>query len=542
VNSSEVSSRQPCHVELGCVGYGHDRHDAGLNRVGDDEIGGLRDAAGHVQADHQQALRSDFADGALDLAAHQGTGQHQGAGARQAGFGAHSVRNDGPGRDDACRAAPLSVRRGCRMNGRGVMAGILYNWKRFWCPRGGRINLWDRGFLADPDGEWGSALNPDVVPFQAVAQFPCLILLGEPGIGKSTALRGECDRAQEGAAKSGRETHWVDLQAYQTDSRLHQDVFESSALCSWRQGTHHLDLFLDSLDECRMRIDNVSAVLTSELERLPIERLSLRIACRTAEWPSGLESALRRLWGNDAVKAFELAPLRRVDVAEAARTTGVDPNAFLSELGRREAVPLAIKPVTLEFLLNTYRRRQGFPASQAQLYAEGCRCLCEETSESRRDARLLGDLTADQRLAIAARIAAITILCNHYAIWTGTDRGDVPSEDIRLEDLIGGAEGKNDAAVEVSRAAIRETLDTGLFSSRGLDRIGWAHQTYAEFLAARFLVEHGLPPNRIMTLIVHPDGKIVPQLRETAAWLANMKPEVFREGPRGTRRTASPVL
>jgi len=408
------------------------------------------------------------------------------------------------------------------------MAGILYNWKRFWCPRGGRINLSDGGFLVDPDERWGSAMNPDVVPFGSVAHFPCLILLGEPGIGKSTALEGERDRAEERAASSGGETHWVDLRAYQTDSRLHQDLFESPALCSWRQGTHHLDLFLDSLDECRMRIDNVAAVLANELEQLPVDRLSVRIACRTAEWPSGLESALRRLWGNDAVKAFELAPLRRVDVAEAARATGVDPNAFLSELGRREAVPLAIKPVTLDFLLNTYRRRQGFPASQAQLYAEGCRLLCEETSESRRDAKLFGDLTAEQRLAVAARIAAIAIFCNRYAIWTGVDQGDVPSEDIRLEDLIGGTEGKKDAAVAVSQPAIRETLDTGLFSSRGLNRIGWAHQTYAEFLAARFLVEHGLPADRIMRLILHPDGKIVPQLRETAAWVASMVPDVFR--------------
>ncbi len=382
--------------------------------------------------------------------------------------------------------------------------------------------------MVDPDEQWGGTWNPDVVPFESISSNPCLILLGEPGIGKSTALGGERDRAEERAASSGGDTHWVDLRAYQTDSRLHQDLFEAPALCSWRQGTRHLDLFLDSLDECRMRIDNVSAVLISELERLPVERLSLRIACRTAEWPSGLESALRRLWGSEAVKAFELAPLRRIDVAEAARVTGVDPNAFLSEVGRREAVPLAIKPVTLDFLLNTYRRRQGFPGSQAELYAEGCRCLCEETSQSRRDAKLLGELTAEQRLAVAARIAAITIFCNRHAIWTGVDQGDVPSEDIRLEDLVGGTEGKKDAAVAVNRDAIRETLDTGLFSSRGLNRIGWAHQTYGEFLAARFLVEHGLPPNRIMTLIVHPDGKIVPQLRETAAWLASMVAEVFR--------------
>ena len=42
-----------------------------------------------------------------------------------------------------------------------------------------------------------------------------------------------------------------------------------------------------------------------------------------------------------------------------------------------------------------------------------------------------------------------------------------------------------------------ETLDTGLFSSRGIDQMGWAHQTYAEFLAARFVVEQGMPAEQI---------------------------------------------
>jgi hypothetical protein len=36
---------------------------------------------------------------------------------------------------------------------------------------------------------------------------------------------------------------------------------------------------------------------------------------------------------------------------------------------------------------------------------------------------------------------------------------------------------------------VREVLDTGLFSSRGGVRLGWAHQSYAEFLAALYLVE-----------------------------------------------------
>ncbi len=70
----------------------------------------------------------------------------------------------------------------------------VYDWKRFWCSREGSINLSDRGFLVDPDSRYGAQLNPDVVDFPAIANIPCLILLGEPGIGKSCALSTEYER------------------------------------------------------------------------------------------------------------------------------------------------------------------------------------------------------------------------------------------------------------------------------------------------------------------------------------------------------------
>jgi hypothetical protein len=58
--------------------------------------------------------------------------------------------------------------------------------------------------------------------------------------------------------------------------------------------------------------------------------------------------------------------------------------------------------------------------------------LCEETNKSRRDARLTGTLTAEQRMAVAARIAAVMVFANRYAVWTGPDIGDVSEEDAPL--------------------------------------------------------------------------------------------------------------
>jgi hypothetical protein len=74
-------------------------------------------------------------------------------------------------------------------------------------------------------------------------------------------------------------------------------------------------------------------------------------------------------------------------------------------------------------------------------------------------------------------------------------------------------------------------LDTGLFSARGVDRFGWAHQTYAEFLAARYCTRRQMPIEQIRSLIFHPSDqgqRLIPQLYEVAAWMSVMNAEILK--------------
>jgi hypothetical protein len=79
-----------------------------------------------------------------------------------------------------------------------------YPWKRFWAPRDGQIDLSDEGFLADPESEsfWYSP-NPDLKAFDQISALPCLVLLGEPGIGKSTAIIRELETTEVKARDLG---------------------------------------------------------------------------------------------------------------------------------------------------------------------------------------------------------------------------------------------------------------------------------------------------------------------------------------------------
>ncbi|MEN9938534.1 MAG: hypothetical protein RLZZ387_5113 [Chloroflexota bacterium] len=403
----------------------------------------------------------------------------------------------------------------------------IYNWNRFWYRSDLPIQTQVGGFLHDPEGPYGHVFNPNAVPFSAIADVPCLGLIAEPGMGKSRTLEMEQAAIDAALTTQGARSLWLNLREYGDVSHLIRNLFESAEFREWVAGNYRLHLFLDSLDEALLQINVLTPLLLGELRKYPVARLSLRIACRATDWPTPLEAGLRKLWGSENVQVYRLAPLRYADVIEAAHVNGVDPDAFLREVERMQAGPLAVKPVTLDMLLRIYRQKGGFPRRQADLYGAGCRLLCEEENEYRRLAGQVGTLDADERMQIAGRIAAVTVCANKFAVWTDLDRGDLPESDIRLADLRVAGDERTP-----TDAQLRETLGTGLFSLRGPHRIGWAHQTYAEFLAAWYLQSQGMTVSQFLSLLVHPgDGarKLVPQLHETAAWIAGMVPEVFRE-------------
>ena len=124
-------------------------------------------------------------------------------------------------------------------------------------------------------------------------------------------------------------------------------------------------------------------------------------------------------------------------------------------------------------------------------------------------------------MRLAGRIAAATILGNRFAVWTGPEV-ECPPEDILLSALAGHREDGAFAAFTATDDDVREVLDTGLFSSRGDRRMGWAHQGYGEFLAALYLFEQGVPAGTMLKALLHPAGGLIPQLSGVAAWAASL--------------------
>ena len=210
-------------------------------------------------------------------------------------------------------------------------------------------------------------------------RFRCLIMLGEPGIGKSWTVKNIAQPTIEITGETLFLT--LDLVECSNESSL-IELLQSETIRTWRESDQStLCLTLDSLDDVCSRIRAAPLILRNKLREWNThQRLILRVVCRSAEWPTILEEALRDAFpGEYGYGAFNLLPLKRGDVAEFASAQTANPDAFLESIEAAGAVPLASRPLTLKMLLQIYSGSTSLPPRAAELYEKGLHILCEET-------------------------------------------------------------------------------------------------------------------------------------------------------------------
>ena len=86
---------------------------------------------------------------------------------------------------------------------------VQYEWPRFWIKHAGILDLSAADFLRDPV-DHGYTGNP-LKPLAELNDLPALALLGEPGIGKSTALKIEHERLRALPPEANIVSLYVDL-------------------------------------------------------------------------------------------------------------------------------------------------------------------------------------------------------------------------------------------------------------------------------------------------------------------------------------------
>jgi hypothetical protein len=434
---------------------------------------------------------------------------------------------------------------------------IHYPWTRLWYPADETLKYDSDGFVADPEAEYGNFLNPGLHPLESLQEERCLILLGEPGLGKTEALYDHF-KTFDSAKASNTVVRWIDLKDIPDAFALTRQLFDSALFKEWEHGTGKLYLFMDSLDEGLLSFDTLTGFIAQELNRLArpqavniaqttgatpvptetpqmntadaapnvaLDRLYLRIACRSGIWRSGFSKELGSIFQPARMIILKLAPLTRKEVQLAADQTGTV--GFVEQVVARNVTPFAIKPFTLTALLSLFHQHRALPPKKLTIYEEVCRVACVEHNESRKDKLRVGCLSPEERLTIARRIAALTIFCNKTYL-----RTDLPFENVKPEefgiDVLYGDEDN----VRIDLANLRETLDTGLFAWGTDQRVGWDHRMFAEFLAAQYCKRNNLTIRDVRKLVfVKSSGKkrTAPQLSETVAWLCLFYPSLVKD-------------
>jgi DNA polymerase III delta prime subunit len=374
------------------------------------------------------------------------------------------------------------------------------------------------GFLAEDTFLEGGLVIPagngHLKAWTAFGGFPALLLLGPPGIGKTTEVKAMADLEIPPVAL-------IDLAEVASTSDL-DELFAVPTVEAWESGAARLTLFLDAYDEGRTDAKTLGSALLRRLRKGPANALSVRITCRDADRPRTLEAGLRDLLGH--VEVYSLAPLTWGHAYWiAAETLGKSrAHAFMAEVDRVGARPLAAAPLTLRQLVGDYQQNDRLTDDRVELFEGAVGRLAVETSPARREMDRTGVLTRDENVALAARVAALLQFSGRTAL--RLDNEPDPSA-LTLDDVAGAGDTAWTGSVPVQQAVRELVLHSGLFAASGHGH-RFVHRSYEEFLAARFLAKAETPPDGVWSLARHPDGTFRPQHRETLAWLAAMSDDV----------------
>jgi hypothetical protein len=322
------------------------------------------------------------------------------------------------------------------------------------------------------------------------------VLLGEPGMGKSTCFTEEANRI--GAEDPISARHFI-----RHNPEHHPE---------WQEGP----LFIDGLDEVRIGGGDPIAALDKIITHLEASgKPRFRLSCRAGSWLGDRDlRELSSLTGSEVIPVLELNPLNHDNVRQITSPNIEDANGFILQAYEHGMEAFLFNPQLLDLLLTSVENG-GWPDNPSETFENACRELVREQNPKSRDARSFdAQLPSLQAvLSAAGQLSALMLFANKTA-WS-VDNTDDP-EVLSLRDV--------DCQ---ERSALRGAFDSSLFRGNLSCRTP-IHRLLVEFLGAKYLAEkiqNGLMIQRVFALLMGHDGIPLPDLRGLTGWLAALAPE-----------------
>lgn len=336
---------------------------------------------------------------------------------------------------------------------------------------------------------------------------PPLIILGDPGLGKSGLFRS--------LAASDARFELITARAFK------------------RRGAKPTEgriLLIDALDELpgAQDQDPVQEVLAKLAE---VGWPPFYLSCRANDWRNVAQQSIREDYGHAPLE-LRLAPFTQDDAVAflAAERGQKEARALVRRMDEQGIADFYGNPLMLQLVSRLVDSPGGLPSDRAELFLRAAHDLRQEQNPDRPHSPLT-TLSADEALNAAGAASACLILTGSEAINLGS-QGARAEGDLQLADLsaLPGAD------------KLRVVTSSMLFQRRdGGDRVGPFHRALAEFLGARWLSAQAetASAERILALMTF-QGGVPASLRGMYAWLSyfssRLRPAVVSTDPYGVLR------
>lgn len=356
----------------------------------------------------------------------------------------------------------------------------------------------------DSDQDEGS------LPLKEFRSAMAYVLLGNPGSGKTTAFKVECEALGDDACFiTARDFLALDLDSHP----------------EWRGKT----LFIDGLDEIRASAYDARTPLDKIRNRIDkLGKPRFRISCRSADCLGENDlKHLARVSEDSAVTLLLLDPLTDSDVVSIldSHPDIHDAKEFIASAWKWGVEGLLANPQSLNLLIKSVVKDDGWPESLIEIFEKACSQIIREHNEEHRERQ---QYTTCQLLDAAGYLCAVSLVCGFVGFARGCDSADEDHPDL-------------DRFNYDHHEALGAALSTKLFETEsGNRRSVPVHRYIAEFLGARYLarlIDKGVPSRRILALVTGEYGVVITQMKGLCAWLSvhceKIRTDLIKRNPIG---------
>lgn len=353
---------------------------------------------------------------------------------------------------------------------------------------GERENAADDSYLV------GSLWGQDLLDWGKLLERPLVVLLGEPGSGKSWEIEHQAQKL----VAAGQFAFFLRLECLIAQSVPEVCGTSAGAFAEWSAGIEPATFFLDSVDESKLNgVEGFYFALRRFRAALPAgfrSRAKIVLSSRISEWhpetdgarvreyfdtESGLvrttvddgEELTRIRRGDEGLLVVQIMPLDRQQVETLVTAIGMSRSGeFLDALDRSHAWEFARRPLDVRALVEFWRKEGRIGSLTELIEFELQRNLCE------RRAHAHDPLTDEDARAGAEALAAGVVFC-------GTASIKVPDEG-----LIGhGLDGRICVPEHFTRDQFEALLTRPIFDGESHGHVRFHHRRVREYLAASWV-------------------------------------------------------